>query len=32
MSFAYGEVAAHVNHLVRNSILENKQGRFQKTE
>jgi len=32
MSFAYGEVAAHVNHLVRNGILENKQGRFQTTE
>ena len=32
MSFAYGEVAAHVNHLVRNGILENKHGRFQTTE
>jgi hypothetical protein len=30
MSFAYGEVAARVNHLVRNDILE--QGRFQTTE
>ena len=26
-----GEVAAHVNHLVRNGILENEQGRFQTT-
>jgi hypothetical protein len=32
MSFAYGEVVAHVNHLVRNGILENKHGRFQTTE
>jgi hypothetical protein len=31
MSFAYGEVAAHVNHLVSNGILENEQGRFQTT-
>ena len=32
MSFAYGEVVAHLNHLVRNGILENKHGRFQTTE
>jgi hypothetical protein len=31
MGFAFGEVAAHVNHLVNRGILEYEQGRVRAT-